>query len=288
MVLNRRPFVVLCRCGGMDRNHRFEMARRAASRGGEVALDYFREELSVETKDGKTDLVTVADRATQATVVDVIGEAFPDEPVIGEEEGSPSTVPDSGPAWIVDPIDGTNNYVRGLRVWATSVAAVVDGKPVATVSVCPALGDTYTAGPERVARNGNPVSVSDRTDPETFAVAPTVWWDFDRRAEYVRAADEIITRFGDLVRVRCAQLTLGQIAAGGIDGAITNVETNPWDTVAGAYMIERAGGTVTGLDGQPWTHASTGLVASNGECHDTVLGAAQNITVEGSPQGPQH
>ncbi len=261
----------------MEQHRRFETAQRAARQGGEAALDFFRSDLSIETKDGKTDIVTRADRETQTTVVDSIRETFPDDPVVGEENGAPSTVPGSGPAWIVDPIDGTNNYVRGLRVWATSVAAVVDGEPVAAINACPALGDTYAAGPDGVVRAGNSLSVSDRTDPETFAVAPTIWWDFDRREEYAGAARGIVTRFGDLVRVRSAQVTLAQIAAGGVDAAITNVDTNPWDTVAGAYMVEQAGGTVTGLDGERWTHASEGLVASNGECHEEVLAAAQSI-----------
>jgi myo-inositol-1(or 4)-monophosphatase len=264
----------------MGEQRRVQTARRAARQGGALALDRFRDGVAVETKAGKTDVVTSADREAQAAVVEVIREQFPEEPVVGEENDAPSVVPDSGPAWVVDPIDGTNNYVRGLRTWATSVAAVVDGDPVAAVNVCPALDDTYVAGPDRVTRNGTALSVSERTDPETFAVAPTIWWDFDRREEYARAATEIVTRFGDLVRLRCAQATLGQIAAGGIDGAITNVETNPWDTVAGAYMVERAGGTVTGLDGERWTHASEGLVASNGECHDAVLTASRHITGE--------
>jgi myo-inositol-1(or 4)-monophosphatase len=262
----------------MDAQRRAETARRAVARGGEVALEWFRSALPVETKDGKTDVVTRADRESQTAIVDAIRAAFPDDPIVGEENDAPSTVPTSGPAWIVDPIDGTNNYVRGLRVWATSVAAVIDGDPVAAVNGLPALGDTYVAGPGGVARDGEPLSVSDRTDPETFAVAPTIWWDFDRREEYATATREIVSRFGDLVRLRSAQATLAQIAAGGVDAAITNVDTNPWDTVAGAYMVERAGGTVTGLDGQPWTHASRGLVASNGECHDEVLAAARAVS----------
>jgi myo-inositol-1(or 4)-monophosphatase len=261
----------------MGHQRRLETATRAAREGGALALDYFREDLPVGTKDGKTDLVTRADRETQETVVDSIRESFPDDPVVGEEDATPSTVPEKGAAWVVDPIDGTNNYVRGLRTWATSVAALVDGEPVAAVNVCPALGDTYVAGPDRVVRNDESISVSDRTDPETCAVAPTIWWEFDRREEYAVATREIVTRFGDLVRLRCAQATLGQIAAGGIDGAITNVDTNPWDTVAGAYMVERAGGTVTGLDGERWTHASEGLVASNGTCHEELLAAARRI-----------
>jgi myo-inositol-1(or 4)-monophosphatase len=258
----------------MDAKRRVETARRAVARGGEVALESFRSDVPVETKDGKTDVVTRADRETQAAIADAIGEEFPDEPIVGEENDAPSTVPTSGPAWVVDPIDGTNNYVRGLRVWATSVAAVVDGEPVAAVNGLPAVGDTYVAGPEGVARDGESLSVSERTDPERFTVAPTIWWDFDRRGEYAAATREIVTRFGDLVRLRSAQATLAQVAAGGVDAAITNVDTNPWDTVAGAYMVERAGGTVTGLDGERWTHASEGLVASNAHRHEEVLAAA--------------
>ncbi|MUV89656.1 inositol monophosphatase [Halapricum sp. CBA1109] len=264
----------------MDEADRRATARAAAARGGEIALEAFRTDLAVETKDGKTDVVTRADREAQRAVVERIREAFPEDIVVGEENDARSTVPQSGAAWVIDPIDGTNNYVRGLRSWATSVAAVVDGRPVAAASVCPALGDTYEAGPAGAFRDGERLWVSDRSDPETFTVAPTIWWPFDRREEYAAAADAIVSRFGDLLRLRCAQVTLAQVAAGGVDAAITNVDTNPWDTVAGVFMVESAGGTVTDLDGEPWTAASTGLVASNGQCHETVLDAARDITPE--------
>jgi myo-inositol-1(or 4)-monophosphatase len=255
-----------------------ETARVAARRGGAVALDSFRETISFETKANKTDVVSAVDREAQRTVIEAIRERFPDDAVIAEEDDASETVPDGGAAWIVDPIDGTSNYLRGLRSWATSVAAVVDERPVAAVSVFPALEDTYSVGPDGAFRNDQSLSVSDRTDPETFVVAPLLWWDHDRRDEYAAAAEAILDRFGDLVRLRCAQLTLAQVAAGGIDAAITNVDPDPWDVVAGAFAIEQAGGTVTDLDGNSWTHASTGLVASNGACHQRVLDAARHIT----------
>jgi myo-inositol-1(or 4)-monophosphatase len=261
----------------MGATERVRTARRAARAGGEVALDLFRSDLVVETKTGKTDVVTRADREAQGAVVEVIRESFPGDPIIGEEDDADGAVPASGAAWIVDPIDGTNNFVRGLRTWAASVGAVVDGEAVAAATVCPALGDTYVAGPDGVRRNDESVNVSDRSDPETCTVAPTIWWDFDHRDEYAAATAAIVSRFGDMVRLRSAQATLAEVAAGGLDGAITNVETNPWDTVAGAYMVERAGGRVTDLDGEPWTHEATGLVASNGACHDAVLAAAREI-----------
>ena len=264
---------------GMDDARRLATARRAARAGGEVALNLFREEIAVETKRDETDLVTRADREAQAAAVEAIAADYPDEQIVGEEGDTPATVPDEGPAWIIDPIDGTNNFVRGVRTWATSVAAVVDGEPVAAVNHFPALGDTYAAG-ETTTRNSHEVSVSTATNPRTFVVAPTIWWNFDRRDEYAAAAREVVERFGDLARFRCAQAALSHVATGGLEGTFTNIEAHPWDTVAGVHLVRQAGGTVTDLTGDRWTHESTGLVASSGPAHEEVLAAARSIRSE--------
>jgi len=258
-----------------DENARAETAREAAQAGAAVAAELFRADLTVERKDGKTDLVTRADRETEAAVLDVVEDAFPDEPVVAEETASGADVPDDGPAWIVDPIDGTNNFVHDIPVWATAVAAVVDGEAVGAAAVLPALGDSYVADASGSYLNGQPVEVSPRTDPETQSVTPTFWWGPDRRDEYGTAASEIVERFGDLVRFRSAQATLAMVAAGSIDATFTNRETHAWDTVAGAYLVEQAGGRVTDIDGEPWRHDSRGLVASSGHNHDEVLAAAR-------------
>lgn len=260
-----------------DEIDRVALAERAATEGSEVATDGFRQGLAVETKDGKTDVVTEADRNTQRRVIEVLAEESPDDAIVGEEEDELKAVPESGDSWVIDPIDGTNNYVRDIPTWATSVAAVRDGEPVAAANVCPALDETFVAGPGGTTLNGEQVSVSGKTDPETFAVAPTIWWDFDHRDEYANACGAIVERFGDMRRFGCAQLTLGMVAAGMLEGTITNVDPNPWDTVAGVYMVRQAGGTVTDLDGERWRHDSTGLVASNGEAHEELLAAARSI-----------
>ncbi|WP_254535016.1 inositol monophosphatase family protein [Halomarina litorea] len=260
-----------------DERTRVAVAERAARAGAAVALDAFRDDIDVETKDGKTDVVTWADRRTQERVIEIIRGVYPDDAVVGEEEDALKEVPEEGPAWVVDPIDGTNNFVRDLPIWATSVAAVRDGEPVAAANVLPAWGDAYVAGPDGVTRNGHEVSARDVEDPEQCTVAPTIWWDFDHREEYAAACEAIVQRFGDMRRLGCAQATLSLVAAGGLDGTITNVDPNPWDSVAGAFMVERAGGTVTGLDGEPWRHDSPGFVASSGACHDVVLEAAREI-----------
>ncbi len=257
-----------------------DAVREAANAGGATAAELFRTELPVETKGGKTDYVTPADRRTQRRIVEVLDGYDPDAVVVGEENDARQNVPEEGVAWVIDPIDGTNNYVRGLRHWSTCVAAVEDGTPVAAANVMPALGDSYVAGDGSTERSGETVSVSERTDPETFAVAPTLWWGPDRRGEYAAATEAIVTRFGDLIRLKSVQTVLSLVAAGAIEGAITNDRPNPWDSISGVHLIRLAGGTVTDLDGEPWRHDSQGLVASNGTAHETVLAAAQDIETE--------
>jgi myo-inositol-1(or 4)-monophosphatase len=256
---------------------RAETALRAARAGAAVAESGFRGNVEVELKGGKTDVVTEADRNAQRAVIDVVREDYPDDAVVGEEEDAPKAVPDEGRTWVVDPIDGTNNYVRGTRLWTTSVAAVLDGEPVAAANVAPALGDTYAADGDGPTRNGEPLSVSEGTDPEACTVSPTFWWAFDRRAEYADACREAVERFGDIRRIGSAQLTLSMVAAGELDGAFTNLYTNPWDTVAGVGLVRAAGGTVTDVHGDRWRHDSEGLVASNGHVHEELLAATQAV-----------
>ncbi|WP_336135773.1 inositol monophosphatase family protein [Natronomonas amylolytica] len=261
-------------------SERADCALRAAEAGGAVAVGSFREGIAVETKADKTDVVTQADRDAQDAVVATIRDDYPEDAIVGEENDELRAVPDSGAAWVIDPIDGTNNFVRGIRMWATSVAATIDGEAVAGASVCPALEDTYLLDEGEAYRNGEQISVSDRTDPEAFTVVPTVWWPHERREEYAAICRGIVERFGDMRRFGSAQLALALCAAGAVEGVVTNVEANPWDSVVGAGLVEAAGGTVTDIHGEPWRHDSRGLVASNGEAHDLVLAAAREAEAE--------
>ncbi|WP_121744489.1 inositol monophosphatase family protein [Natronorubrum halophilum] len=260
---------------------RASVAVRAATAGADVADESFRTDLEVEYKDGKTDVVTQVDRDAQTTVIEVIEEAFPADPIVGEEDDALKQVPETGPAWIVDPIDGTNNFVNESRAFATAVAAVRDGEPVGAATVCPALSDTYRVGPEGAFRNEEPLSVSDCGDPEAATVCPTFWWDFDDREQYAGATRAIVERFGDMRRFGCAQLELAMVAAGTLEGTMTNLRANSWDTVAGVQLVREAGGTVTDLEGNRWRHDSTGLVASNGEIHEELRAATREAQFTG-------
>ena len=256
-----------------DSESRAALAARAADAGARVAMQSFRGELTVETKSDETDPVTQADRDAQRRVVETIREEH-DEPIVAEEADARKAVPEEGPAWIVDPIDGTSNFVRGLRIWGTSVAAVEDGEPIAAATALPALSDTYLADREEVTLNGGPVTVSAREDTAAFAVAP-VHLEYDHPEQYATVLTELTGRFGDLRRFGCSQATLAAVASGSLEAVVTNVRMSPWDTVAGVHLIRQAGGTVTDLDGKPWRHDSEGLAASNGVAHDDVLAAMQ-------------
>jgi myo-inositol-1(or 4)-monophosphatase len=264
----------------MSAERRLAVAERAARAGGRVAAERFRTDLAVETKRGKTDLVTDADRAAQQRVVEAIHRAYPGETVVGEEEGTPSTLPEEGVAWGVDPIDGTTNYVAGNPQWTTAVAAVRGRRPVAAVHVMPAVGDVYVAGEDRVTLNGAPASVSDRRDPETFAVAAMMGWGYNDRAGIASICGTAGDRFGHLRRYGTGQTTLSMVAAGQLDGGFTVDGGSPWDRVSGAHMVERAGGTVTDLDGVDWSVDATGMVASNGAAHGELLAAVEEIREE--------
>jgi myo-inositol-1(or 4)-monophosphatase len=104
-----------------------------------------------------------------------------------------------------------------------------------------------------------------------------MWWDHDRRDEFAATCRVLVERFGDIRRLGSAQLQLAMVAAGTLDGVLTNVVSNPWDTVTGVHMVRLAGGRVTDLNGDPWRHDSRGLVASNGGIHDSLLEAAADL-----------
>jgi myo-inositol-1(or 4)-monophosphatase len=262
-----------------DATRRGALAERAARAGGVVANETFREALPVETKANKNDVVTEADRDAQRQVVATIRREYPDDALVCEEDvAAPGVddeilkeVPETGPAWVVDPIDGTANYVRGIRFWGTSVAAVVDAEPVGVATYLPAERDIYTAGPGSVTLNGSAMAVSERTDPETFMTALLGWWPMeggDSAASLFRAATE---QFGDVRRLGSLQGALALVAAGSLDAGFMPETPHPWDAMAGVHMVRRAGGTATDVHGDRWRHDSEGLVVSNGEAHELVL-----------------
>lgn len=265
----------------MNAVKRGAVAERAARAGAAVGSEFFRTELDVETKSHVTDPVTEVDKRAQDRVVSEIHRAYPEDVIVGEETGlhtdTASTLPAEGLVWIVDPIDGTTNYVHGNPQWLTSVAVVSDRDPIAAVHVAPEIGDVYVAATDDLELNGDAVTVSDRTDPARFVVSPMMGWGFGDREGVGAICGSLADRFGHLRRYGSGHTTLSMIATGQIEGGVTFVQGASWDRISGAYMVEQAGGLVTGLTGDPWTVDADGMVASNGRAHDELLAAVAEV-----------
>ena len=245
---------------------RAAVAARAADDAGALAAAYV--DAAIETKSTPTDFVTEADHAAQDRVLDVLADAYPDEPVVGEEDGDDprlrESVPAEGPAWIVDPIDGTANYVRGMPTWGCAVACVVDRESVAAAVVEPELDRRYVGDAGSARLDGDVVETSDQTDPREATVVPFYWWGHDERDAYSAGVDAALRRFDDIQRLGCAQAALAAVADGGLAGVFTDRRVASWDAVAGVHLVRLAGGRVTDLAGERWTVGAEGLVASNG------------------------
>lgn len=271
----------------MSSQTRVSLVVHAAQAGGEHAHSQFQQHLESENKAepdegiiNPGDIVTEADRAAQRHVEDVIQEHYRHDVIVGEELDARKSVPEKSIAWVIDPIDGTYNFARGSRYWLTSVAVLRDGIPVAAANVAPALGEQYVANKGGSTRNGELISVTDHRDPRYANVAATVIPDYGARTRYAEGVAELFEGFGNARRYGTAQLTLSHVATGVLDGAVTPASVNPWDSIAGAYLVKQAGGQVTDLEGEPWRHDSQGLVASNGHIHDELLAVARTMAAE--------
>jgi myo-inositol-1(or 4)-monophosphatase len=204
----------------------------------------------VATKSTATDVVTAADRAVERQVVAALRHARPRDTVLGEEYGDTGRA--VGPVrWILDPIDGTVNYLYGLPQYAVSLAAEVDGVVVAGVVRNAATGDEWTATRGGGAwRDGRALEGSAETVLSQALVATGFGYDAPRRAHQGAVIAGLITRVRDIRRFGSAALDLCAAAEGLVD-AYFEKGLNPWDHAAGGLIATEAGLRVDGLAGAP-------------------------------------
>jgi myo-inositol-1(or 4)-monophosphatase len=247
-------------------------AEAAALVGGEV-IRHADAGTEASTKSGPGDYVTDVDRGSERAVVDSLAAAAPDIPVVGEEEGGRS----GDRYWVVDPLDGTTNFLHRFPVVGVSVALVEAGRPVVGVVHAPFLGQTYTAtrgggafvahGPDRTP--SGPLRVS-RRDPAHAVVATGFPFRHkDLIPRYGRMLLRGLERFEDLRRPGAASLDLAWVAAGVFDGFF-ELRLSAWDVAAGALLIEEAGGVATDWTGGP-DYLSGNILAGPRQVHEALL-----------------
>jgi myo-inositol-1(or 4)-monophosphatase len=205
----------------------------------------------VTTKSTETDVVTAADQAVERQVRDALAAARPGDRVFGEEYGTASTGGDSDVRWILDPIDGTVNYLYGLPMYAVSLGVEVGGRVVAGVVHNPVTGDEWTATLGGGAwRDGRRLRCSAVSDLGLALVGTGFAYDAARRAHQAKVAAGLLPRIRDIRRFGVASIDLCLAAEGALD-AVYEKGLNPWDYAAGGLVASEAGMLVTGLNGAP-------------------------------------
>lgn len=249
------------------------LAIDAVLEAGRIQLLHFGGPLQVDKK-GDIDLVTDVDIAVERQFRACVAERFPDHQVLGEElqvdEAQRRPVP--GHCWVFDPVDGTTNFAHGLPIFCASLGLEIDGRVEVAAVYDPTRRELFTAERGQGARlNGSRLHVSStRKVSEALLVTG---FPYDVRQE----GRDILGLFGHFIarsravrRLGSAALDLCYVAAGRLD-AYWESRLQPWDTCAGALIVEEAGGVVTTWDGSPYQSRDVALVASNGHLQVEML-----------------
>ncbi len=250
----------------MKLEQREKLALKACRQIGSLLLDNFNKKYQVKSK-GDRDLVTDIDKKADRLICRLIKSHFPQDGILSEE--SPHSPSSSGYRWIIDPIDGTHNFIHHIAVFGTSCAVEYKGQVVLGVIYMPYTKELYIARKGRGAYcNGKRIKVSKRK-----LKAATLVYDSSIRynkkemlAKLGKLVDKVfnLRMFGSTVR------GLSFIAEG---KAEIEIEFNDkvWDFAAGLLLVEEAGGKSTDFQGRPWSTKSGGYIASNGVVHKDLL-----------------
>jgi myo-inositol-1(or 4)-monophosphatase len=234
-----------------------ELAERAARAAGDVLMSYYgRAPSGLDSKSSDTDLVSDADLEAERTIRELLERERPSDGLVAEE-GSRAEA-ESGRRWIVDPLDGTVNFLYGIPVWAVSVALEDADGLAAGVVHSPVNGETFLA-----ERGGGARLVVDGSEPRALRVRPCTAlaramvatgfsYEPERRARQAEVAARLLPLARDIRRAGAAAIDLAWLAAGRVD-AFYEQGLRRWDWAAGHLLVEEAGGVLGWLDDQPRT-----------------------------------
>jgi myo-inositol-1(or 4)-monophosphatase len=249
-----------------------------AREAGALLMEYFQQHLKIEYK-GEADLVTAADRASEALIRERIRQQWPTHDVLGEEQGLNDQ--NSNYRWYVDPLDGTTNFAHGFPAFCVSMALEcqpaeqrASGKPasrIAAVVYDPTRDELFSAEPGKGAElNGEAIHVSRTAALKESLLATGFPSQKRHKNPNIYFYHQLSLHTHGVRRAGSAALDLCNVASGRFDG-FWEFNLNPWDTAAGVLIVEEAGGRVTRFDGSPFELNSRETVASNGLIHDALL-----------------
>jgi myo-inositol-1(or 4)-monophosphatase len=248
-----------------------------AREAGALLMEYFRRRVKIEYK-GEADLVTEADRNSEALIIRRVREQFPTHAVLGEESGSitATAASDAGYRWYVDPLDGTTNFAHGFPVFCVSLGIErlnAEGKAhrVAGVVYDPTRDELFSAELGRGAfLNGAKINVSTTANLKDCLLATGFPSQKRHENPNIYFYHQITLKTHGVRRAGSAALDLCYVASGRYDG-FWEFNLNSWDTAAGALIAQEAGGKVTNYAGGPFDIASRQVLATNGLIHAALM-----------------
>ena len=248
-------------------NFAIETARAA----GHLLLEKYGR-ITAVTKKGDYNLVTEADLASEALIIDRIKSHYPRHMILAEESGDTVVVDgDSRWKWIIDPLDGTTNFAHGYPCFCVTMALEHDGTLVAGVTYDPTRNELFTAEKGQGASlNFKPIHVSTTQKMSESLLVTGFPYDFKDRADFARHLTAFLLGARGVRRDGSAAIDMAYVACGRFDG-FWEEGLNPWDVAAGVLMIEEAGGRVTNYDGTPLSIYNPPICASNGVIHEEML-----------------
>jgi myo-inositol-1(or 4)-monophosphatase len=253
----------------MNLDQAFEFATGTARKAGAVLRDYQQRGVQAEYK-GEIDLVTEADRASEALILDRIRAAYPDHAILSEESGANQQT--SRYKWIADPLDGTTNFAHGFPAFSVTLALLVDEVLELGVTYDPLRDELFTA------RRGRGAQLNDRAihvskTPLLDRALLCTGFPYDRRTNPLNNTQQFtdfLLQSQAVLRVGSAALDLAYVACGRLDG-FWEFRLNAWDMAAGVLLVNEAGGHTSEPDGSPVRQWSGRVVASNGLLHAEMI-----------------
>jgi myo-inositol-1(or 4)-monophosphatase len=244
-------------------------AIKAAKEAGRIQLEYMTKELDIETKASEFDLVTQVDKLAEKTIIDIISKEFPTHSFLAEESGEATK--DSEYLWIVDPIDGTVNYTHRFPQFCCSIGLYHNNEALLGVIYDPCKNELFQAVKGQGALlNDKKITVSQAPTLKKALLAtgfPALKDELlQRNLNYFKS---FLGKCQAIRRPGSAALDLCYVACGRLDG-FWELGLSPWDTAAGALIVQEAGGTVTNLDNDSFNCKIKGIIATNTLLHPAI------------------
>jgi myo-inositol-1(or 4)-monophosphatase len=242
---------------------------------GQLLLEKFGRKIEISKK-GEINLVTEADLASEALIIERIKSYFPKHSILAEESGNAVVTNGSNKwKWVIDPLDGTTNFAHGYPCFCVTLALEHNGEVVIGVTFDPTRNELFAAEKGKGSTlNNKPIRVSETDELVNALIVTGFPYDFKDRDEFGRHFSEFLLRSRGVRRDGSAAIDMAYVACGRFDG-FWEEGLNPWDVAAGYLLIEEAGGRVSYYDGSAFSIYSPPVCASNGLLHSQMTDILQ-------------